>query len=70
MFLTIENGRLVVEQDGVRSVVVDRASMDSLLREAEDNDLMVMGSSSLDFPEEYTTDPDVLALVGYLHGGN
>jgi len=73
-FLTIENGKLVVKYDGThggRITRVIRGPQDyndffvSKAHEAgvEMAALNIMGSSSLDFPDEYTKDKDVLALI-------
>ena len=41
---------------------------DLLIKHKITPDDIVMCSSSLDFPEEYTSDPDILALVGMING--
>jgi hypothetical protein len=64
-FLTIENGQFVAYDNADHQTVISTAQeLEVLLRRDED----ISRSSSLDFPEEYTTDPIVLALVTYLNG--
>lgn len=63
-FLTIEHGKLVAKSSG--TLVIDSlAKLDAVLTLAGEDG--VLTSSSIDFPEESTTDVMTLALVGYLH---
>jgi len=65
IFLSIEDGKLVAyDHADHQSVITTAQDVEVLLRKDED----ISRSSSLDFPEEYTTDPMVLALVTYLNG--
>lgn len=70
MFLTIEDGKLV-SYDGneVKTVLDTVEKLYSRLGEALTTGTDVMRSSSLDFPEEYTTDPTTLILVKCLNTG-
>ena len=73
-FLTIEHGRVVVKYDGTSGGEVTRVVhstadfanfIQSKAREAGCSwaDLSIMGSSSIDFPEEYTDNADTIALA-------
>jgi hypothetical protein len=62
MFLTIENGKLVTKSDDGVTTVIDTFDK---LKEALSTDGL-MASSSVDFPEEYTTDPKTLVLCTWL----
>jgi hypothetical protein len=68
-FLTIDKGRLVADVstvlDGDPSWV-EVTSVEHLAALAGEDGFVV--SSSIDFPEEYTSDPAVLALVAALRG--
>jgi hypothetical protein len=59
MFLTIEDGRLWLDNVEVTSL----AHYLELVAGAP----VVMASSSVDFPEEYTSDPAVLATVAAIN---
>jgi hypothetical protein len=65
IILDIENGKLVqIGKDDIARVISTAQDLERLLRQ----DVDISRSSSLDFPEEYTSDPIVLALVTYLNG--
>lgn len=68
-FLTIENKRLALKlirgqvgsESEVTEVIESRAQWDRIMRERGNPD--VICSSAIDFPEDFTDDPAVLALV-------
>ncbi len=65
-FLTIENGKLVDYPD-YSDTPVEVTSVQQLQAMMEADPLTrIMCSSSIDFPEEYTSDPVVLELVAAL----
>lgn len=57
MFLTIEDGTLVLYDE--RDEIIGRSLAD-VTQHLDLEDFMV--SSSIDFPEEYTTDPDIITF--------
>lgn len=79
-YLTIKDGKLVchhgVSPVGFEKKVTIIESKDQLIAllaqtavacGIPEEDLTVMSSSTLDFPEEYTTDPAVLELVAWVN---
>ena len=68
LFLTINaRGQLVAERDDAGLDAVEITSLDQLAQLAGGDD--VLCSSSVDFPEESTADPGVIALCRQLRGG-
>lgn len=78
-YLTIEDGKLVCHHGssdlGFEKKVTPIESKEDLIallaRTAADcgipeEDLIVLSSSTLDFPDEYTTDPAVLKLAAWV----
>lgn len=63
-FLTIREGRLVLEKDETRETIIIE-SLHHLQKEAPEG---CMVSSSVDFPEEYTEDPNVIEMCRNLRG--
>ena len=57
-FVTVENNQLLAYPNGGDAAIVITRENAYLLA-----DVAFSVSSSIDFPEEYTTDADVLALV-------
>jgi len=79
-FLTIENNKLVAKYDGTEGGKVTRGFKDikdyvafftSKANEAgvKLEDLYIMASSSLDFPEEATNNPKVIELANQIRMG-
>lgn len=67
MFLTIEGGRLVARVgmlDESVTQIENREHLDSMLLQHDG----AMCSSTVDFPEEYTDDPAVIAMCRELRG--
>lgn len=74
-YVAIKNGQLVVESiTGIEHVVKSRAELDQRIRDdstsagRDPSKAVVMLSSSLDFPHEFTNDEAVLALVREVRG--
>jgi len=70
LFLTIENDSVVLMDDRDVSYRVDSVEGYRLLLESEASrlgvtveDLTVMASSSMDFPEDFTTNPQTVQLA-------
>jgi len=74
-FLTIENEKLVVKFDGSNNgettrVIDSVTDYNDFFRSKADEaglhvgQLQIMASSSVDFPDEYTKDADVIELAG------
>jgi hypothetical protein len=68
MFLTITGGKLMAadEPTGTPVEVTTAAELAAVTATTDG----VWCSSSIDFPEEHTSDPNVLALVKLLHEAN
>lgn len=67
-FLTIdERGMLVMQRPGMADVTIDCTSRETALASFDGVD-DALSSSSLDFPEEYTTDPNVIAICRAIRG--
>lgn len=67
MFLTIEGGKLVAYAEpriGSPTVITTAAELAAI----SDPEHGIWTSSAIDFPHEYTSDPNTLALVALLHG--
>lgn len=68
--LTITNGKVTIGHSGGKKHVIN--SVEEFVKyvkrkakaaKCEPDDLIIMCSSSMDFPKEYTSDPAVLKLV-------
>lgn len=59
--LTIEDNKIVAKRSGMTVAVITSLADLSTLREKYGN--RTYASSSLDFPEEYTSDPAVIELA-------
>lgn len=71
-YLTIQSGSLVVEMDEVRRQIVDLDDFWHFFRQKAEEldiplkDLEIYCSSSIDYPEESTTDPVVIDICRQL----
>lgn len=70
-FMTVnDDGKLILSmrrQDDTSDVDVVITSMEQLRNLAGENQIMC--SSTVDFPEEYTEDPKVIAMCNLIRGG-
>jgi len=68
-FLTIENDAVVVKTDYVAQAVASEAELAAFIASSAkaagvaNEDLSVLASSSLDFPEEFTSNKATIALA-------
>ena len=69
MFLTIEDGKLVLYRDDAAKLITNVEEADAIVTEAAERGIPLMRSSSLDFAEEYTSDPMTIALVNWMNMG-
>ena len=67
MILTVHDGKLVV-MNGSDNVVAVVTSVEEFNALAEANGGSMLVSSSVDFPEESTSDPVVIALANAIRG--
>ena len=76
-FLTIENGVIVVKYANVDGNEITKELLTAgefdeffmLKKEEHENNLEIMCSSSMDFPDEYTDKPEVIELAGMIRNG-
>ena len=69
VILDIVDGELIARRDGEVVLILKKVSDLYFYLNLTHDPPVVMCSSSLDFPKEYTSDPEVIRMCDQLRGG-